>query len=63
MNEELEKLNTEARDLEERIADNVTKLLEGRMKAIVPIEVTERQSFRYVARQSYIDNVFKMYYY
>ena len=29
LNEELEQLNTEARDLEERIADNVAKLLEG----------------------------------
>ena len=28
-NEELESLNTEARELEERIAENVAKLLEG----------------------------------
>jgi len=28
LNEELERLNTEARDFEERIADNVAKLLE-----------------------------------
>ncbi len=29
LNEELEKLNAEAKDMEERIADNVTKLFEG----------------------------------
>jgi type I restriction enzyme M protein len=29
MNEELETLNAEARELEERIAENVVKLLEG----------------------------------
>ena len=29
LNEELEVLNAEARELEERIAENVTKLLEG----------------------------------
>jgi hypothetical protein len=29
LNEELEKLNAEAKDMEVRIADNVAKLMEG----------------------------------
>ena len=31
LNEELEALNAEARELEERIAENVTKILEGKL--------------------------------
>lgn len=33
------------------------------MKELASIEVIEQKSFLYAARQSYIDNTFKMYYY